>query len=153
MQLARSLTVFLPAVAVLGGCGGGSYTFAPVSGRVTLNGQPLADAYVEFQPAAPSRDADPGPGSIGKTDQDGRYALHSQLDEGQRGAVVGKHKVRVSMGTEEPGAEDRDADPTGPRRKKSNAPFIPGKYNVQTELTFDVPAGGTDQANFDLKSR
>jgi hypothetical protein len=27
---------------------------------------------------------------------------------------------------------------------------VPAKYNRNSELTFDVPSGGTDQANFSL---
>jgi hypothetical protein len=29
---------------------------------------------------------------------------------------------------------------------------VPQRYNTGTELTFDVPPSGTDQANFDLRS-
>jgi hypothetical protein len=28
---------------------------------------------------------------------------------------------------------------------------IPSRYNTDSELTFDVPSGGTGEANFDLK--
>ena len=55
----------------LSGCGGGaSYELVPVSGRVTLDGQPLANARVSFQPARDQ--SDPGPGASGVTDAEGK---------------------------------------------------------------------------------
>jgi hypothetical protein len=44
-----ALLTALSLVALAGGCSGGGEV-APVSGRVTLGGQPLAGAVVTFQP-------------------------------------------------------------------------------------------------------
>src|SRR4051812_10461126 len=103
----RGLTCVALAAALVGltGCGGGS-RFAVVSGRVTLNDQPLVGVSVDFQPVSTTKD-EAGPGSTGKTDADGRYTLASQLDPAQAGAVVGKHQVRVWAPE---GAQDQDAD-------------------------------------------
>lgn len=135
------------ALAALSGCGGGP-KYAPVSGRVTLNNQPLAGVSVDFQPIAASKDRDPGPGSTGKTDKDGRYTLVSQLDAAQAGAIVGKHQVRIWAAE---GANDADAE-SGGARKKRPGPSIPGRYHVESKLTFDVTAEGTDKADFNLTS-
>jgi hypothetical protein len=141
-----SLSAALAAALVaLTGCGGGP-KFAAVSGRVTLNDQPLEGVTVDFQPMSSSKES-AGPGSTGITDKDGRFTLRSQLDKAQAGAVVGKHQVRVWAPE---GAQDRDAD--GPKGKKGNRPLIPGRYHVSTELTFDVPAEGTEKADFALKA-
>ena len=141
------LTVALVAALVgLTGCGGGP-KFAAVSGRVTLNDQPLEGVAVDFQPTSNSKEP-PGPGSTGKTDKDGRYTLRSQLDASQAGAVVGKHQVRIWAPE---GSQDRDADGRV-KGKKTDRPLIPGRYHVNSELTFDVPAEGTDKADFALKS-
>jgi hypothetical protein len=31
-------------------------------------------------------------------------------------------------------------------------PLVPVEYNAQSKLEFDVPSGGTDKADFDLKT-
>ena len=76
-------------VLVLAALGCGSdYRLAPVSGRVTLNGKPLAGAHVHFQPIGSRAQPSPGPGSHGVTDAEGRFTL--QVDARQPGAVVGR---------------------------------------------------------------
>jgi hypothetical protein len=128
---------------VLGlGCGSGK--FAPVSGTVTMNGKPLAGALVIFSPIAKEGSIDAGPGSSGKTNDKGEYTLAS--DTGRTGAIVGKHRVSVSLmnrGTGE--SDDR-------RRPGQLVNQVPVQYNGKTELTYKVPAGGTDKADFALKS-
>ncbi|MBN9120230.1 MAG: carboxypeptidase regulatory-like domain-containing protein [Planctomycetes bacterium] len=144
----RALTTaaLVAALAGLTGCGGGT-KFAAVSGRVTLNDQPLEGVSVDFQPTATTKEP-VGSGSTGITDRDGRYTLRSQLDKSQAGAVVGKHQVRIWAPE---GSQDRDAESKA-KGKKGDRPFIPGRYHVNSELTFDVPADGTDKADFALKS-
>jgi hypothetical protein len=144
----RTLTI-TGLLAVLAGCADGGPRYADVSGRVTLNGEPLAGVSVDFQPVAAGKDADPGPGSTGKTDRDGRYTLRSQLDAGRSGAVVGKHQVRVWAPEAADGA---DAASGRPKAKKPATPPIPGRYHVESKLTFEVPAGGTAAADFALTS-
>jgi hypothetical protein len=130
---------------VVGGCGGGdSYSVAPVSGQVTLDGQPLSGVMVSFQPVATGKDA-PGPGSSGTTGADGRYTLQLAAAKSKPGAVVGKHTVRLMMASSSP-APDSDA-PVKPAKEQ-----IPQKYR-DTPPTFEVPAGGTDKANFELTSK
>jgi hypothetical protein len=133
-------------VVVLGlvGCGGGSKKFAPVSGTVTLNGNPLPDAEVSFQPIAAEGSIEAGIGSNGKTDDKGHFTLKAPT--GEDGALVGKHQVRISL-------FDARTESDVRVRPGAKANKVPQKYNGKTELTFDVPRGGTDQANFDLKSR
>jgi len=118
---------------------------APVSGRVTFDGKPLAGAHVTFQPLADGS-ADPGGGSYAVTGADGSYSL--QLVQGPgAGAVVGKHRVEIIMRN-----ENSDVNDQGNKRPKF-AVNIPAKYNVSSELTCVVPAGGKSDANFDLKSK
>jgi hypothetical protein len=133
----------LALIVFIAGCGGGqSYSTARVSGRVTLDGQPLANAAVVFQPVA-GKDRNPGPGSGGTTDADGRYTL-SVVGTGSRGAVIGKHQVRITLAPE-------DADPTDDRPHKHKE--LPAKYNLKTTLEFTVEPGGTDKADFPLTSK
>jgi hypothetical protein len=132
-----------PLLLLLAGCGG-PYKAAPVSGRVTVNGKPLANAAVLFQPVATAGNNEPGPGSAGTTDADGRYTL-SLVGKGSKGAVVGKHKVQITMM-----AQETDPSDDRPQRVKR----LPAGYSGRnTKLEYDVPAGGTDAANFDLTGR
>jgi hypothetical protein len=137
----------LAALLVLAGCSKGPYDVAPVSGRVTLNGQPVANVAVMFQPMAAGGNYNPGPGSYGITDADGRYTL-KLIGKETAGAVVGKHKVRIENYTD-PGDPSDDR----PRKAVKHANPIPLKYNQgEAILDFDVPAGGTDKADWPLTS-
>jgi hypothetical protein len=115
---------------------------APVSGTVTLNGEPLAGADVHFQPIGSKENPNPGPGSHAKTDDQGRYSL--RVDERQAGAVVGKHRVMIFAYTH--GTTGRQPDAGGGRRKDR----IPLKYNENSVLTCAVPTGGRTDADFRL---
>jgi hypothetical protein len=82
----------------------------------------------------------PGTASYPFTDADGRYESVS-IDRGRRGAVVGPDLVRVQT------ARSGDAnDPRKVRRIK----LLAARYNDETTLKFDVPAEGTDLADFEL---
>ena len=136
-------SLLLGFALVLGlGCGPGK--FAPVSGTVTMNGKPLAGALVIFSPIAKEGSIDAGPGSSGKTNDKGEYTLTS--DTGRTGALVGKHRVSVSLMN--PGTGESDDR----RRPGQLVNQVPVRYNGKTELTYEVPAGGTDKADFALKS-
>ena len=131
------LVLLLPPLA---GCGSDPYKVAPVSGTVTLNGKPLANTSVTFAPVAAAGTIEPGPSSAGTTDADGRFTL-TLIGKDGKGAVVGKHKVRISI------REEADVSDDTPVKVQQ----LPMKYNAQTMLEFDVPADGTDKADFDLK--
>ena len=60
----------------------------PVSGRVLVDGKPKKDLIVLFQPIGGEGNPNPGKGSSGRTDVDGRYTL--SVDDKTSGAVVGK---------------------------------------------------------------
>lgn len=103
------------------GCGGEQ--FGNVSGKVTLDGQPLAGATVEFSPEG-------GSPAYGVTDEQGRYTLLFSAD--QKGAAVGNQRVRIFSFNE------------GRPREKER---VPVKYNRQSELVRDVKRG---QQTFDF---
>ena len=126
-------------VPLLAGCGGGPYQTARVSGRITLNGQPLAHAAITFQPVATRGHLNPGPGSGAFTDSEGRYTLKLTGTE-TAGAVIGKHMVRITLVPQDNSADDR------PKRSKE----LPARYNKKTKLEYDVPPAGTDSADFQL---
>src|SRR5262249_28886803 len=80
--------VLLPAL----GCGG--TTVVPVSGKVTLNGKPLAGATVTFQPYYKDK-REAGPASSGETNAQGEFTL-KLAGKNVNGAVIGEHKVSIS---------------------------------------------------------
>ena len=69
---------------------------APVSGTVTLDGKPLPQATVNFEPITDRTDPDQSRlgGSVGRSDTDGIYTL--TYPGGHEGAVLGNHTVRVN---------------------------------------------------------
>ena len=71
---------------------------------------------------------------------------------GQKGAVVGSHRVRISALKEEFGEGDARRTGPPPRGGWPLADRVPRKYNADSKLTFDVPPGGTDAADFKLTS-
>jgi hypothetical protein len=134
----RRALVLIPFL--FAGCGGDPFKTAPVSGRITVNGKPLAKASVTFAPVAVGNNIEPGPSSAGKTDADGRYTL-TLIGKNGSGAVVGRHKVMVAM------LDESDTSSDLPDKTRQ----LPPQYNGQTTLRFDVPADGSDKADFDLK--
>ena len=109
------------------GCGKGDRPdLAPVSGTVTLDGQPLAGAAVVFRPQQ-------GRTSRGYTNQHGQYELIYLRDI--KGAKPGKNTVTITTATEESPQE-----------------AVPAKYNTQTELCADVQ-DDSNAINFELSSQ
>ena len=136
--------IVVAACLLLAGCGNTEYELAPVSGRVTLDGKPLAEVKVSFQPVSKRPDEpNPGPGSYGTTDEDGRYTLQT-VEPVADGAVVGPHKVRLR-------SKLPPQDPSDDRAFVYKE-IIPARWRDGTQ-TFEVPPEGTDQADFKLTSR
>ncbi|WP_254053624.1 carboxypeptidase-like regulatory domain-containing protein [Singulisphaera sp. GP187] len=95
--MTRRQTLWTVVLAVVSGCsksdvegtadGPDFSNLVPVSGVVTLNGEPLAGAVVTFLPPQWS----PG---IGETDAKGEYSLSSS---GRPGLAPGEYKVAISL--------------------------------------------------------
>jgi len=109
------------------GCGSGVEVpdLVPVTGKVLLKGQPLEGAVVSFESATSGM-------STGATDAEGRFEL--TYTGTNKGAVVGKHTVRVSKMTGEAGDE-----------------MVPAKYNINSQLTEEVTQAGPNDFTIDLK--
>ncbi|MCA9246732.1 MAG: hypothetical protein KDA42_06440 [Planctomycetales bacterium] len=135
-------SAWLVIAAAIVGCGGSSHPLAPVAGQIMLDGQPLAGATVTFQPIGEGMQrGDAGSGSFGKTDEQGRYQLETVLG-GAAGAVVGPHAVTISR---------VESSSTQSDSGEGVRDVVPEKFR-DGSLRFDVPAEGTDQANFDVSS-
>jgi hypothetical protein len=113
---------------------------ADVGGLVTLDGQPLKGASVTFLLST----APPGRSEglfVGVTDEQGRYSLHPASP---KGSVMLPGKYLVSFSTTYVEGGTPDFEPPPPER-------VPPKYRKGIE--FEVPGGGTSDANFDLTTK
>jgi hypothetical protein len=136
-------------LAALSGCDRGP-RYVPVSGVISINGKPYGEAVVSFQPMATEGNQNPGRGSSSYTDADGKF--HLKTDDGDEGAVPGKHRIRImtkgnDMVLFDPEKGSPDSLPAGRKHKIDPIPPI---WNVESNKEFVVPPQGTDQANFDI---
>ncbi|MEK6247545.1 MAG: carboxypeptidase-like regulatory domain-containing protein [Planctomycetales bacterium] len=118
------------------GCwgGGGDHDpTIPVSGTVTLDGMPLADATVSFIP-------ENGRPANGTTDADGRFEL-TTYEKGD-GVAISKHKVTVS--------KPAPFDPKDPYAERPS--LVPAKYGdlKTTPLEFTVTEEGFDNLKIEI---
>jgi hypothetical protein len=127
------VAVLAGMLVVVAGCGP-SIKAVPVSGRVTLKGQPLGDVAINFSPVTGGDNAF---AAYGKTDKDGRYTL-KLVENGQAGATAGTNRVTLNEST---GLAESDGG--GPAVVLK----LPPKARDGT-MTIDVPATGTDAADF-----
>lgn len=132
------------------GCGGGStfkVTLAPVTGTVTVDGQPAEGLLVMFEPQVnhQAKDKDKlevGKASTGVTDAAGKFEL--TYPGGGKGAIIGSHLVKVmTMG------DGGGADPEGVPASKYK---IPAKYNTGSGRYEDVKAG-ENSINIEIKTK
>ena len=135
----RSSQILL-SLLLLAGCNpsASSKPLAAVSGRITLDGQPLPNARVGFQPQGFGDRMNAGPGSYGKTDAEGHYTLITV--SGKPGAVPGMHRVAITTYKE---------DSSGEVVREEQ---VPERYFDKDRIAFEVPTQGTEVANFDLTS-
>ena len=112
-----------------------------VSGQVSLDGQPLAQATIIFE-------AEDRGFSIGQTDAAGRYRLRYNSEKS--GVTPGRKTVRISTW---PGAFTEAAAPTEETQgaASSSRELVPVGYNTRSELTV-VVASNTHTFSFDLRS-
>lgn len=126
----------LCVAAAMAGCDDGPDNMAEVSGKVTLDGQPLSGARVTFTPVGA------GSSSSGVTDSDGHYEL--SLSRDIEGAVIGEHTVSVT--TYAPANPDGDPPSPGAPEK------VPTKFNRNSTLTKKVE-DGSNEINLELDSQ
>jgi hypothetical protein len=119
LQYATWILVSTCWLTTVAGCGG---DLGRVSGVVTLDGKPLPEATVEFQPKL-------GSPSYGETDRNGRYELLYTPD--RPGAEIGEHQVRISTYKVIPDGDDRIELPEK----------IPASYNENSKVVREVVPG------------
>lgn len=132
----------------------------PVSGKVTLDGEPVAGAKVVFLPQKLFVEQSlPHPPAAGITDDKGVY--HLQTDKAD-GAPAGEYLVLISKRDDLSAIEATELsvyelagnldELNSEARLESwtSAETIPGFYNRQTKLRFTVSQKGRNQADFQL---
>lgn len=123
----RRMVILGSLLVLVSGCGGAPEgpTLYPVKGKVTLEGQPVPNATVMFQPSS-------GPVATGVTDANGEFTLKTGAQEG---AVAGTHQVSVVATAgekvmENPSPDDLAALSTDPKQKPAEPKsLIPERYS------------------------
>lgn len=117
-----AICLLIGAIASITGCNSNS-GMSPVSGKVTLDGKPYANAQVRFVPES-------GRPSIGMTNEEGVYRLVYIRDT--LGAAPGEYRVDITT------VYQSSSDSGGGKEPPEK---IPPKYNVRTELKKTVEPG------------
>ena len=107
-----------------------------VTGIVTLDGQPLQDATVEYIPTSNA-----GRIANGLTEADGKYQLTTS--KSVSGVFPGEYKVKITTSVTT-GTSDADL--------KTTPEKVPAKYNKRTELNRTVE-DGSNQLDFELLTK
>lgn len=118
--------VLLLAIAATGlvGCGPAIGT---ISGTVTIDGKPLDKGSIQF--SAAEGNAPPATGKI----ENGSYSVRTNLGKKRVQISAPKFKQVPKM----KGSQEMMEIPEGDR--------LPAKYNIKSELTFDVGRGGASK--------
>ncbi|WP_437200726.1 carboxypeptidase-like regulatory domain-containing protein [Planctomicrobium sp. SH664] len=119
------------AMLALTGCSQNGPELASVSGVVTLDGSPLDQATIVFQPAT-------GRASTGSTDSEGKYTLKFTSD--RPGVIPGRSMVYITSQT---------VDFNGNVVRKE---ILPARYNRESELAVEV-ADAPNTFDFALESK
>lgn len=107
-----------------------------VLGRVTWQGEPLANGIISFRP----REDQPFEG--GANIQDGAYVIPRE-----QGLTPGRYLVRIHSSAADPSLPPL---PAGERDMRPGVEVLPGKYNTASELTAEISSWGRAHVSFDL---
>lgn len=150
-----SMLSVLASATMLLGCGSGLATdyrdlgLVPVSGTVTLDGQPVEGAVVFFESPDLTQ-------SYATTDREGNYQM--KFNSEQMGVTPGEKIVRISTTAstgEVEEIEEEDEEDFDPRKKKKPtgpADRIPATYNTESKITVNVSSENAT-FNFSLNGR
>jgi hypothetical protein len=133
--LAAGLT--LVAMAGCGGSGDG-LPRQEVIGKVTLDGQPIENGMITFDPI------DGSPHAASAVIQNGEYRI-----EREDGPLPGKHRVSV-WAQRTTGKTFKDPD--DPERViEERVEVVPVRYNLQSELYSEIQKDGANDFPFELR--
>ena len=129
-----SAAYLMLGVALISGCGGSQIPQCTVTGKVTVDGQPVETGSIVFEPVA------------GDTPSGG-----GEIKAGTYSAVVprGSHKVRINAPKV---IGEKPSYGPGSPPVKTYAESLPAKYNANTELKFDAD-GSSATKDFELTAK
>lgn len=104
----------------------------PVSGAISLDGQPVADGDIMFVSLDGVRGPDPG------KIKDGNYALKT---------TEGKKRVEISASKIRPGGARGGGGEPVPEE------YIPNRYNMESKLNADVQPNNKNRFDFALEGK
>ncbi len=138
-------------IAVFAGCEPPPPQTIPVTGVVTLDGAPCADAVVTFIPIEETQ----GNGGAGYTDAAGKFTaqLHDgQTGKGPPGLLPGKYKVLINKSVNADGTP-AVRDPNVAPIDSATRELLPAIYSdfEQTKLRLEVGLASIDE-KYELKS-
>ena len=166
----KKLCLLIGVTVILhAGCSTSEYSFAPVSGKILLDESPLVGASVVFAPIGSTEHPEPGPVSSGITDDQGNFTLVAT--NGQKGAVIGPHRVGIRMPEDSELAGQNKVDEVMSKARANgtlheltpdrieeirqsaiNEVFqLPEIYNDESQLRFEVKSN-QNEAKFELTS-
>lgn len=135
--------VVLSLLAVFAGCGQSGPERAPIKGRITVAGAPLAAGQILFVPIAPTT----GPATTAAI-KNGEFSL-----EQENGPVVGTHRVEVEADLQL--GFPLDDDVAFAQRRAAPLPPnpIPQRYNRQSTLPCEIKANEQNTFTLDVPAR
>jgi hypothetical protein len=152
LRFTRLITLLVLVISVgFVGCSGGdddNLPRQPISGTVTLGGQPLAQGRIQFEPASPEAKT-PAGGEI----KDGTFKIPRD-----QGPTPGDYRVMITSSGATASGVDTSPGAEPPPGSKAKMPqigpspeLIPKQYNSKTTLTAKVDAGKTNTFDFPLE--
>ena len=133
------LPAVLVVIAMAAGCGRKD-GLVDVSGVVTLDGKPLADAIVQF--TASSNEPGYSRPATGRTNSSGHYKL--EYSTGRTRTRPGSYRVSISTYWPSTLTNEEKVIPGSPEK-------VPEVYSSKSTLTAEVKPDGSE-VNFELKS-
>jgi hypothetical protein len=149
--MARTRSLPLLAVAILGGtlcgCLGGSGP--KITGAVTMDGEPLADAQVHFYSVATNT-----PVAIAKTGADGKFQVQPRARSGET-INPGKYAVRITRFVDKAGKVPSDQDLGQLQMSGQLRNTVPPMYSDRSLPGFpvEIKPGTNELPPFELKSK
>jgi hypothetical protein len=145
MELRRTcrLALWLVVAAMAGGCGGGDpLGRRALSGTVKLDGAPLAEGAISFQPT------EQGATSSGAAISAGKYSIARD-----QGLPPGKYRVVINA--VKPGTGTTLPEGKMPGEEVGTPPveLIPAEWNTKSQNVIEVPATGAAQFTHEIVTK
>lgn len=135
MRLFNSVTLVCVSLLFVGCQKADPLNRQAVSGKITLDDQPLQAGTIEFSPVESGT-------MSGALIEDGVFSISAE-----KGLSPGAYIVRISAAN----ADDEPVDLPGESNKIAPE-LIPAKYNSESELTFTVQADSENTFDVDIKT-